>query len=155
MYVFSGDCRQATVSITPQSLELQPNQSDTGGTVTITCQASGVESGDTLIVMNILRTVGNIETPLVAASTGSTDAAQEPGTGLTGASVSGGITPGATTSTMTLTLTQAKCDEDEGMYTCKFTVLQSSPVVTVDYIDKKNLSIEGEALNMHPIHITS
>ena len=142
--VVSGDCRQATITITPQSLTLQPNQSDTGGTVTITCQASGLESGDTLIVMNIIRTVGNTETALVAASSSSTDATLEPGTGLTGASVSGGITPGETTSTMMLTLTQARCDEDEGMYTCRFTVLQTNPLVTLDYFDRKYLSVEGE-----------
>ena len=143
--VVSGDCRQATVTITPQSLTLQPNQSDTGGTVTVSCQASGLESGDALIIMNIIRTVGNTETALVAASSSSTVAALEPGTGLTGASVSGGITPGATTSTMTLTLTQARCDEDEGMYTCKVIVLQSGPpMVTRDYFGTKNLSIEGE-----------
>ena len=104
-----------------------------------------MESGDTLIVMNIIKTVGNMETPLVAANIGSTDAALESGTGLTGASVSGGITPGETTSTMTLTLTQARCDQDEGMYTCKITVLQRGPpMVTKDYFGTKNLSIEGE-----------
>ena len=142
--VVSGDCRQATVTIIPQSLTLQPSQSDTGGTVTITCQASGLESGDRLIVMNIIRTVGNTETPLVSASSSYSDAELESGSGLTGASVSGGITPGETTSTMMLTLTQARCDEDEGMYTCKVTVLIAYLVYSQDLFHHMNLSIEGE-----------
>ena len=104
-----------------------------------------MDSGDTLIVMNIFKTVGNAETPLVSASSSGIDAALESGTGLTGASVSGSITPGENTSTVTLTLTQARCDEDEGMYTCKIAVLQSGPpMVTRDYFDSKNLSIEGK-----------
>ena len=143
----SGDCRQPTVTITPQTLSLQPNQSDTGGTVTVTCQASGLEDEDDLFVMNIMRTEGNREILLVAATSTSTEAVLQAGTGLIGASVSGGITPGALTSTMTLTMTQATCDDDEGRYTCTFTVLGNPPVAQT-LSDHKNLSIEGEALNM-------
>ena len=142
--VISGDCRQATVTFTPMSLTLQPSQSDTGGTVRVTCQASRLESGDRLLAMNIIRTVGNTETTLLSARSSRTHAVLEPGTGLTGVSVYGGIIPGAGTSTMALTLTQARCDQDEGVYTCKITVHIPYPVFTRDYFDRKNLSIEGE-----------
>ena len=93
--------------------------------------------------MTIIRTVGSTDTYLSSASKFGVHAQVEPTSGLTGASVTGGIIKGANRSTITLTLTQAKC-MDEGRYTCKLDLLKSGTVHRVH--DRKYLTIFGEAL---------
>ena len=148
----TGDCRTATITISPQSITLLPSQYSTGGTANITCHTSGLQTGDVLIAMNIIRTVGSTDTYLASASKVDTHAFVEPASGLTRASVTGGITKDFSGSSMTLTLTQARCDQDEGMYTCKITILRDNTIHRA--YDHKNLSIQGEALTLQTLKQT-
>ena len=147
--VVSGGCRKATITLTPQSLTLLPSQYDTGGTVNIVCHVSALQSGDIPVVMTIIRKVGNTTTVLASASTIDTRARVEPTSGLTGASVTGGITKGSSMSTMTLTLTQARCDLDEGVYTCMFSFLNGYTLYRA--YDDKIFTVGGKALTLQTL----
>ena len=102
--------------------------------------------------MNIIKTVGNTTTILASATTFDTHAWVESTSGLTGASATGGITKGSSRSTMTMTLTQAKCSQDEGKYACKITILRYN--ATHKAYDHKNLIIQGEALTLQTLKLT-
>ena len=102
--------------------------------------------------MNIIKTVGNTTTILASATTFDTHACVELTSGLTGASATGGITKGSNRSTMTMTLTQAKCSQDEGKYGCKITILRDNAIHRA--YDHKNLIIQGEALTLQTLKLT-
>ena len=77
-----------------------------------------------------------------------------PTSGLQGATVIGSPTKGVNTSSLTLIITQARCGQDDAVYTCKVTVLMASPPSTVTIEDKTNLTIAGEALSLHTLGCT-
>ena len=137
----SGGCHIATITITPPSLSLLPGQYDTGGSVNITCQASGLQTGEELLVMNITRTVGGTDTVLASASKFHKRPFLVPNSYLTSASTAGVIREGSSPSTMTLTLPHARCNHDEGRYTCKIRI--QTDFSTYNAYDHKNLIITG------------
>ena len=139
----SDDYRNVDIIMSPQLLSLQPDRSLTGGRVTISCQVTGIEATDKVITIKILKRGWNTETVLVSASVSSPTlhAVLEPGSGLTGATVSGGVD----TQRVTLTLSRARCNRDEGVYTCSAAVLKLNPQGSVHVRDDKRLSIEGKA----------
>ena len=94
-----------------------------------------------------MRGEGNTTTHLAFLSTVQKSGV-EPASGLQGATVIGSPTKGVNTSSLTLIMTQARCGQDDGVYTCKVTVLMPNPKRTVSIEDKTNLTIAGEALSV-------
>ena len=142
----SGDCFNVTVTITPQPLVLRANQSDTGGMVSVVCVTSGLHTGDRVVLMSIRRTADDVTSHLVSASQNEKAASLESTSGLTGATATGGITIPPNASTVNLTLTQARCYQDEGNYTCSVSVLKRQANTLSRMSDQENLTITGKAL---------
>ncbi|XP_070203227.1 uncharacterized protein [Littorina saxatilis] len=145
----NGQDDPTTITVTPATLTLMPNVSDsTGGQVTISCRASSVGDDEIMTAINIERVLHASPNAdpvrVVAASVVNTDAVLM----LTSLQGSATVTGSLNGKTITLTLNRANCG-DAGMYICNGgSVLDGG---TKSYTSSRNLTIE---VNPGPITMT-
>ena len=134
---------QPRITVTPTQLNLTPNTTSIGGTVTVKCEppSTGVRTLLSLVIYRVLHS--NPNAPRVeVVSAGPHQNNGNPSL-IPGSSVTGTVDGSISQNFISLTMSQAKC-RDAGMYICEALYLKPGTGNIPEALDvSRNLTVEG------------
>ena len=134
---------QPRITVTPTQLNLTPNTTSIGGTVTVRCEppSTGVHTLRSLVIYRVLHSNPNAP-PAEVVSAGSDQNNGNPSL-IPGSSVTGTVDGSISQNFISLTMSQAKC-RDAGMYICEALYLKPGTGNIPEALDvSRNLTVEG------------
>ena len=132
---------QPRITVTPTQLNLTPNTTSIGGTVTVRCEppSTGVHTLLGLVIYRVLHS--NPNAPRVEVVSAGSDQNNGNPSLIPGSSVTGTADGSISQNFISLTMSQAKC-RDGGMYICEASYLKTGNFV--ERVDvSRNLTVEG------------
>ena len=134
---------QPKITVNPTQLNLTPNTTSIGGTVTVRCEppSTGVRTLLGLVIYRVLHS--NPNAPRVEVVAAGSDQNNGNPSLIPGSSVTGTTDGSISQNFISLTMSQAKC-RDGGMYICEASYLKTGPGNIVETVDvSRNLTVEG------------
>ena len=134
---------QPRITVTPTQLNLTPNTTSIGGTVTVKCEppSTGVSTLLGLVIYRVLYSNPNAPRAEVVAA-GSDQNNGNPSL-TSGSSVTDTVDGSISQNFISLTMSQAKC-RDGGMYICEASYFKTGTGNIVETLDvPRNLTVEG------------
>ena len=132
---------QPRITVTPTQLNLTPNTTSIGGTVTVRCEppSTGVRTLLGLVIYRVLHS--NPNAPRVEVVAAGSD--QNNGNPVLGSSITGTVDGSISQNFISLTMSQTKC-RDGGMYICEASYFKTGTGNIVETVDvSRNLKVEG------------
>ena len=134
---------QPRITVTPTQLNLTPNTTSIGGTVTVKCEppSTGVSTLLGLVIYRVL--YSNPNAPPAQVVSAVFDQNNGNPILIPGSSVTGTVDGSISQNFISLTMSQAKC-RDGGMYICEASYFKTGTGNIVETLDvSRNLTVEG------------
>ena len=134
---------QPRITVTPTQLNLTPNTTSIGGTVTVKCEppSTGVSTLLGLVIYRVL--YSNPNAPPAQVVSAVFDQNNGNPILIPGSSVTGTVDGSISQNFISLTMSQAKC-RDGGMYICEASYFKTGSGSIVETVDvSRNLIVEG------------